>query len=353
MGLRPIRESRRGFTLVELLVVIAIIGVLVGLLLPAVQRVREAGNRSRCGNNLKQIGIAMAVYVDARKMLPPGGVSDQAFGGAGGWGSAWTVFIVPYLEEGKLFDKFTFTGASGWGGASATNNLAAAQNVNIKTYRCPSTSSPQWSTATSSGARIMNNSYVGISGAINGLFPGFTESRLANPSGSAGCCSGGIASAGGVLFPAATIGLEAVRDGTSNTLAVGEQNESLQVLVGGVPTEVYWGAGMLHGWQIGSPVAAPPPSNSGGDNRTFQMTTIRYQINQRDWTAQITNTTGNCNLYGICDNMGTNTPLNSAHPGGVNTLFVDGSQRFIADATELGVLGRLATRDDRLTTPDY
>jgi prepilin-type processing-associated H-X9-DG protein len=334
---------------VELLVVIAIIGLLVGLLLPAVQAARESARRSQCGNNLKQIGLGINVYTEARKQLPPGGVVDRL---GGGWGSAWTVFILPFIEQNDLFNKMQFNGGSGWGSSSATNNQNVSRNLLIGSYRCPSTTAPMWNTATSSGASILNNNYVGISGAASGLIAGFTETRIANPGSAVGCCSGGMASGGGALFPAGAIGTESFRDGTSNTMAVSEQNESLTILVNGIASTRYWGTGMQHGWQIGSGVGSPPPSNNGGDNRTFQMTTIRYQINQRDWTGVITDATGNCNLYGICDNIGTNIPLTSAHPG-ANTAFVDGSVRFLADSTDLGVLARLATRDDKQPTPSF
>src|SRR5882724_1366526 len=86
---------RRGsaFTLVELLVVIAIIGILVALLLPAIQAAREAARRSQCQNNLKQIGLAITNYESATKTLPPGAFLGE--------GSAWSAFILPYLEEGN------------------------------------------------------------------------------------------------------------------------------------------------------------------------------------------------------------------------------------------------------------
>ncbi|NBV45435.1 MAG: DUF1559 domain-containing protein, partial [Planctomycetia bacterium] len=248
---------RAGFTLVELLVVIAIIGVLVGLLLPAVQAARESARRSSCGNNLKQIGLGINVYTEARKQLPPGGVTDRI---GGGWGSSWNVFILPFIEQAELFDKFTFNGSSGWGGASATANQAASRDLLIKSYRCPSSTAPQWSTATSSGVRLMANNYVGISGAVNGLIPGFTETRIANPGGAAGCCSGGIASGGGALFPAAAIGTEAFRDGTSSTMAVSEQNESLTILVGGAPGIAVPGSNGPGTPVTGAlPVLVPPP----------------------------------------------------------------------------------------------
>jgi prepilin-type N-terminal cleavage/methylation domain-containing protein len=95
---RPCRNRRRlaAFTLVELLVVIAIIGVLVALLLPAIQAAREAARRSQCSNNLKQVGLAMLNYESANKHLPPGALMNE--------GSAWSIYLLPYLEETKTLN---------------------------------------------------------------------------------------------------------------------------------------------------------------------------------------------------------------------------------------------------------
>lgn len=336
----PLSRCRRGFTLIELLVVIAIIAILIGLLLPAVQKVREAAARAKCSNNLKQIGIALHAYHDANGAMPPGGVTDAApFGSGGGWGSAWTVFILPYIEQDNMRNKFIFTGGSGWG-ASANNNLAVSRNTKISTYNCPSSPMPETTTSTHDGSPQQLNHYVGISGAISGI--SYNHTQFFTNSGSAGCCSGGIAAGNGVLIPGLEkVTMTGISDGTSNTLAVSEQNDYLFTTNG---SKVQWGAGLLHGWQIGwHSTATPSGGGNIGDARTFQMTTIRYQINQkRGWP----DAPGNCGSTGVCDNMGTNIPLNSSHSGGVNALLADGSVRFMRSTMPLATLAQYAGRND-------
>src|SRR5262249_37845229 len=111
----------RAFTLIELLVVIAIIAVLIGLLLPAVQKVREAAARLKCQNNLKQLALAWHTYHDAAGYFPPGGMlnpnwitTDQnGWGGQGGWQfdqGSWHVYVLPYMEQGNLFQRIASFG---------------------------------------------------------------------------------------------------------------------------------------------------------------------------------------------------------------------------------------------------
>jgi prepilin-type N-terminal cleavage/methylation domain-containing protein/prepilin-type processing-associated H-X9-DG protein len=332
-------RRRSAFTLIELLVVIAIIAVLIALLVPAVQKVREAAARSQCQNNLKQIGLALHSYHDTYKRFPAGGFTDAApYGSGGGWGSAWTVWILPYIEQGPLYSKFTFPGSSGWG---ATNNAGLASNARIGVYRCPSSPLPDAAPSPPpGGSNVQKSNYVGISGAVNGLIPSYSETRISTGSNTPGCCSGGIASGGGVLIPGGNLKFASITDGTSNVLLVSEQNDYLFTNNG---TRVDWSGG-LHGWLIGwYSTATPPGAGNGGDARTFQMTTVRYAINQKKgWTDP----PGDCGNTGVCDNWGTNIPLNSAHTGGVNALFGDGSVRFLTDSLALAELARLATRDD-------
>ncbi len=343
-------RGRAAFTLVELLVVIAIIGILIALLLPAVQAAREAARRAQCTNNIKQLALALHTFESSYKQLPPGGFADERPWGevdnpeGSGWGSSWLALILPFIEQGPLFEQLEFKGSSGWG---SYHNAAVCHGVKISAFRCPSSTLKEFglgyyiSDGSSTRSDTQLCTYVGISGAVDGLDPDYSEARVNNGGSATNCCSGGMASAGGVLFPHSDVKFAFITDGTSHTAAISEQGGYLRTLDG---NKVDWGAGHTHGWLIGArPGKAPPNYGSGGDARHFNMTTIRYPINQIEgWP----NSPGNCGAVGLCANTGNNTPLNSTHPGGVNMAMCDGSVRFVSETTELHVLSRLVTRDD-------
>ena len=178
---RALASARRrarcsaAFTLVELLVVIAIIGILVALLLPAIQAAREAARRSQCTNNLKQIGLAVQNYESTNKGLPPGCYLGE--------GSAWSAFILPYLEEGAAFDWLTIgetdAGNYQWAKSGGYEDAAALgdsyRNIRVietvmSVYRCPSIALPEHQTDLSHDQYwVMKRSPASYIGVVSGL----------------------------------------------------------------------------------------------------------------------------------------------------------------------------------------
>jgi len=334
---------RRAFTLIELLVVIAIIAILIALLVPAVQKVREAAARAQCQNNLKQIGLGLHNYHDSQKQLPLG---NRGSSPAGGYGYNWRLYILPFIEQTAIYDLID-TKQSSWSNAMAPTNAKV-----IAVYRCPSSPLPLNAVSMNPSGTVFsdvqNVSYVGIAGGTQQAFAGsgFTETRQTNGANTTGCCTGGNVTAGGVLIPNLAIKLVNISDGTSNTMAVSEQSDWLVQQDG---TPVNWSTGW-HGWLIGTSQTAIPgqAGYSAADSRMFGLTSIRYQLNQKNgWFNG-----GDCGGQGVCPNFGCNVPLNSTHIGGVNVLLCDGTVRFLSNGMTLLNLAKLATRDDGLASPE-
>ena len=324
-------------TLVEVLVVIAIIGLLVALLLPAVQSARESARRLQCTNNLKQIGVALLAYHHANGAFPPAG--GRPVRQPVGFGVSWMVFILPQLEQGALYAQLDILGTS-----TQTPNVGLAywhvQNgtvvngVKIPTYRCPS--SPwvgepgAWADG-SGGAWLvpggaMRPHYVGIVGAADGAGAvNYGPNMLHQPSG--------IVAKSGVLVPENPKSMAAIQDGASNTLAVSEQSDACRTAAGG-RTDGRSDHG--HSFLMGG-------YNVGTENRNWNVTTVRYAINDRTWEN-----VGVGDMY-----YGHNKPLISPHSGGVNGLLADGSVRFIPEGIPLQTLYNLCNRNDGKVLEEY
>jgi prepilin-type N-terminal cleavage/methylation domain-containing protein len=195
------RTVRIAFTLIELLVVIAILAILTGLLLPAVQKVREAASRVKCQNNLKQMGLGLHNFHDVNRTLPPGYIASESYvNGATdtspGW--AWGAYLLPYLEQQNLYNQYNLS-------QPVPNSPAIASVVN--TFLCPSDITP------SAAFAVTDSSWGTVC--------------LAPPSSYAACCGGGIsttaASGNGVFYRNSQSRLTDITDGTSNTIFIEER----------------------------------------------------------------------------------------------------------------------------------
>ena len=337
------RRSVHGFTLVELLVVIAIIGVLVGLLLPAVQSARESSRRTTCSNNLKQIGLAIQNHIDVRGRLPPGaGFDIPPFGTSGtGMGSSWMIYILPFFEDSALWDKWKFdaAGTNNYGSGHPNGNCAITSSelsgVQTKLF-CPSSQLPKES-VWSSGCKRPTVSYVAIAGASKDVVAS-QDSRCANGLGYGHVCSGGM------MYNLSQSKLKDCTDGTSQMLLVGEQSDYLLDTNG---NKQDWRTCAHQGFTQGTNSSILPTKATGWIANAYNTTSIRYNINQKSnsWDG-LTNGVGP-------HNYSSNTPLLSAHDGGVNGLMLDGAVRFFSDKMLLSTLGKLAVRDDGGTLEEY
>jgi prepilin-type N-terminal cleavage/methylation domain-containing protein/prepilin-type processing-associated H-X9-DG protein len=198
------RRVRSAFTLIELLVVIAIIAILIGLLLPAVQKVRQAAARASCSNNLKQIGLAMQMYQDSNQMLPPGWLTANIGGKlvdpSPGW--QWTLLILPFIEQGNLYTTINPDVTVALAPIAAQG--PACQTV-VKTYQCPgdvpTPLNTVFGTQTPFGAQVAKVNYV-----CNRALLGPDTNNNPTP-----------------------MTVQGIRDGSSNTIVVGERDMTLNV----------------------------------------------------------------------------------------------------------------------------
>ncbi|WP_437191549.1 DUF1559 family PulG-like putative transporter [Planctomicrobium sp. SH527] len=319
------RSERPGFTLIELLVVIAIIGVLVALLLPAVQQAREAARRSQCRNNLKQLGLALHNYVDTTGRLPPGGTRPNGSsidnGSNNDWGTNWVTRILPYIDQGAIYNQYDFNveGRKGVNAALCAMPLVALQ--------CPSDSPGQsWVHPINNWAPKAKGNYAANFG-------------LGNP------WSGTIWRTAGLRGPFRAhmyygAQLRDVTDGLSNTVFLAEiiQGKS----DGDVRGTWSFSPGSFVCGQSYYPddvedvpfIALTPngnaldnskmdrPSYCSADNSDRNLRCLAYRANQASQTAR------------------------SMHVGGVFVNLGDGSVRFINDSISVTTWGNLLSIED-------
>jgi prepilin-type N-terminal cleavage/methylation domain-containing protein len=210
--------ARRGFTLVELLVVIAIIGVLVALLLPAVQAAREAARRMRCSNNLKQLSLGLHNYEDVHKVLPPAGINSNQM--------SWLVLLLPYIEQQNLYNQFNFT----QGAWNAHSRIAIVRRVKIPIINCPSLATPKDNYSLFDPANEADVSalhYYAVLGPIgpNAFAGNGPYLQQGVDQGFGFCASQGTFGQGegnGPTVVPLNNPLRTITDGTSNTLLLGE-----------------------------------------------------------------------------------------------------------------------------------
>ena len=292
---------KRAFTLVELLVVIAIIGILVALLLPAVQAAREAARRMSCGNNLKQLALATHNYHDTHGRFPAGGlnwptptgqVNPPRFRNV-----SLFVLILPQVEQGPLSQAWDFNDP--W-----QNVLAGRSATVLSVLICPTDYLPNKLAADNNGRQFALTSYGG-----NGGIQSYHPDR---------------ATRDGIFYMNSLVRIADVLDGTSNTLFFGERYHRDREYDANAGTRT-----LMAGWGYWSPSSGSPGM---GDVTLGTLVPINY-----------------LHPLGVAVNATYEdrriTAMGSGHPGGCNVALADGSTRFVSATTEIAVWRALSTRD--------
>ncbi len=361
---------RRGFTLRELLAVVTIMFVLLALVVPAIQSAREAARRTQCTNNLKQLCLSLLNYHDMYKTFPMGATHSGANPGGdppsnAALGPSWLFSQLPFYESSPLYDQI-LTALRSPGPVPrqfCANDMNAASlplNFRWAGFACPSSPLPAMEAPT---GPIGLPSYVGIAGGCDidpgsedyqpGLTQPVTTRIYQNEAKGTGAAVGGIVTSSGMLPPCEHVRIADCLDGTANTVFVGEQSDWLldrnparSQKYHGDPGWSVGGTGPGGGWLSGTTRVDPvpkvslpggPPAVWGAD--CWNIATVRYPPNFK-------RVMGSTPLPGCSENHGINNPLQSPHPGGLLVGFVDGSVQFISGTTDLGVLLRVAIRND-------
>jgi len=305
-------NSRSGFTLVELLVVIAIIGVLVALLLPAVQAAREAARRSSCSNKLKQLGLALHNYHDTYLAMPAGGVSNNTVGpadwcdaGENSGGLPWTVAILPFLEQENRYETFDsrlrVTSSSNISSSNVNSTAWARAN---EAYQCPS--DPNSSESSN------NNNYFGVMGG--------------GPTADCSAIANRVFFRNGVIFHNSSTKFRDITDGTANTLMVGETKYCLALGGRGDNIVVGWASSdKLDSFALPCSTAAAMVGINPIDGHGGSQDTLSQQSR----------------MFG------------SFHPGGAQFCFADASTHFLSETIAINTFHDLGQRNDGDVLGEY
>jgi prepilin-type N-terminal cleavage/methylation domain-containing protein len=338
--------ARRGFTLIELLVVIAIIGILVALLLPAIQAAREAARRTQCSNNMKQLGIAIHNFHDTKKILPSGGRPPAASTVRYGV----FVLLLPFVDQKPLWDKYD-TSVS-W---SHANNLPVTAE-RIASYECPSSPkhggvldhNPDGYSTGSPWVGIVGNGDYGASLGIDPALPALAAA-LSPPRvviGSSSTVSSAARNTNGFLPKNSALTFADITDGTSNTIAVLES--------GGRPFVYRRGAQISNdlttnrvnggGWaRPASDILFAGSSSTGAVvPGVFVNRTNGHNVGPESYGA---------NGYPSVGTEGSSQPF-SLHPSGLLVLVGDGSVRFVDEGVDIGVFAAGITRSSGVAEPN-
>lgn len=320
--MHSIRKRPRGFTLIELLVVIAVIGVLVGLLLPAVQAARAQARRTACTNYLKQMGLALANYATIHGGLPPGYVTtwDRFLLKEGGPGWGWASMILPQLEQQPLFSSINFERPI-FDRINATSRVA-----NLSMYLCPADSMPKTWEPSEGTVWI-------YAGQIYSVVHNICDVASSNYVGVFGIGEPGV-DGDGVFFRNSFIRYEDITDGLTQTVVVGERSITLNAGRGNAT----W-VGAVPGAQLWSCAPDPYEPDSG-------------VCRKEDGSGMTIGHTGEG--HGPGDPWGDVNQFLSRHGKGSHFLYGDGHVRFLHNSMNYNVYKALSTRaGGELISDDY
>jgi len=326
-------SKRGGFTLIELLVVIAIIAILIALLLPAVQQAREAARRSSCKNNMKQIGLALHNYHETHKTFPPGWVAsrDSVPDRVSQTNNlAWSVFLLPFLDQTTIYNKldpnvgWAKYDGSAWGYENATLYKTA-----IPVFMCPS-----------DPLEGLNTYLTGSFGKMN--YAGIYSPRWWDTVNST------MVSGRGVFAINSITRFKTIKDGTSNTLLIGERACSAQTLgtyYGGIWIGTFSGGTAPNydaSWAYNLGVIGNAVDSTAGPTGRYNINGTRTQLFGGELDAPET-----------YQGRAYDWAFNSEHTGGAHFTFADGSVKFLSENMDGAVAGKMGTIDKKEVISDY